>query len=186
MPDNFLLNRLARLVLVWALCAWAAAGVAADARAAGRGATQESASTRQRAPPAKVQPDLSGDTRVGKASIFARRLAGRKMADGSKMDPQGDNAASRTLPLGTKAKVTHLGTGRSAIITIQDRGPYVRGRIVDLSPSTARKIGIAQDHGVARVQVDPIAVPMPDGSVKASVAAEEAQADQPTSRDHDG
>lgn len=108
------------------------------------------------------------------------------MADGSKMDPQGDNAASRTLPLGTTAKVTHLGTGQSAIVTIQDRGPYVRGRIVDLSPSTARKIGIAQHQGVARVQIDPVAVPMPDGSVKAGVAAEEAQGDSPTSRDHDG
>ncbi|MEO8120904.1 MAG: septal ring lytic transglycosylase RlpA family protein [Rhodoferax sp.] len=181
MPDIFLSNRLARLALVWAVGV-CAAGFAPDTRAAGNAAP--SASARQRPSPAKVQPDLSGDTRVGKASIFAKRFAGRKMADGSKMDPHGDNAASKTLPLGTTAKVTHLGTGLSAIVTIQDRGPYVKGRIVDLSPSTARKIGIAQHHGVARVQVDPIAVPMPDGSVKAGVAAEDAQADQPTSGDH--
>ena len=118
--------------------------------------------------------------RVGKASIFAKRFAGRKMADGSKMDPQGDNAASRTLPLGTTAKVTHLETGQSAIITIQDRGPYVKGRIVDLSPSTAQKLGIAPHQGVATVQIEPIAVPMPDGSVKPGVAAEDAKAEVPT------
>lgn len=149
------------------------------------------APARHRASPAKVQPDLSGDTRIGKASIFAKRFAGRKMADGSKMDPQGDNAASRTLPLGTTAKVTHLETGQSAVITIQDRGPYVKGRIVDLSPSTAQKIGITQRQGVATVQIEPITVPMPDGSVKPGVAAEEAKADAPVptpppSDDHGG
>lgn len=171
--------------MVWAICAWAA-GVAPDVRAAGRVAAQESASARQARAPAKLKPDLSGHTRIGKASIFARKFAGRKMADGSKMDPQGDNAASKTLPLGTTAKVTHLRTGQSAVITIQDRGPHVKGRIVDLSPSTARKIGITQHHGVAKVKVEPIAVPMPDGSVKAGVAAEDAKAEQPTSGDHGG
>ena len=69
------------------------------------------------------------------------------------MDPHGDNAASNTLPLGTTAKVTNIETGQSAIVTIQDRGPYVTDRIVDLSPTTAEKIGITQDNGVAKVQV---------------------------------
>jgi rare lipoprotein A len=88
------------------------------------------------------------------------------MADGGKMDPDGDNAASKTLPLGTRAKVTNIDTGQSAVVTIQDRGPYVKGRIVDLSPSTAQKIGITQDNGVAKVKVTPISVPLPDGSVE--------------------
>ena len=52
------------------------------------------------------------------------------------MDPHGDNAASKTLPLGTTAKVTNTETGQSAIATLQDRGPYVTDRIVDLSPTT--------------------------------------------------
>ncbi len=64
------------------------------------------------------------------------------MADGTPMNPRGANAASRTLPLGTVATVTNLQTHKSALVTIQDRGPYVKGRIVDLSPSTARKIGM--------------------------------------------
>ena len=88
------------------------------------------------------------------------------MADGDKMDPRGDNAASKTLPLGTRAKVTNIATGQSAVVTIQDRGPYVEGRIVDLSPSTAQTIGITQDNGVAKVKVTPISVPLPDGSTK--------------------
>jgi rare lipoprotein A len=81
------------------------------------------------------------------------------MADGDTMDPHGDNAASNTLPLGTTAKVTNIETGQSAIVTIQDRGPYVTDRIVDLSPATAEKIGITQDNGVAKVQVAPITGP---------------------------
>ncbi len=93
------------------------------------------------------------------------------MADGSKMDPLGDNAASKTLPLGTKARVTNTTTGQSAVVTIQDRGPYVKGRIVDLSPSTARKIGITQDAGIAKVKVTPISVPLPNGSVKPGIEA---------------
>jgi rare lipoprotein A len=95
------------------------------------------------------------------------------MADGAPMDPQGDNAASRTLPLGTTAKVTNVETGKTAIVTIEDRGPYVDGRLVDLSPGTAAKIGITPRQGIAKVVVAPIAVPLPDGKVKAGAAAHE-------------
>jgi rare lipoprotein A len=90
------------------------------------------------------------------------------MANGAPMNPRGNNAASRTLPLGTVAKVTNVATGKSAIIKIEDRGPYIKGRIVDLSPSTAHKIGITRRIGVAKVVVAPIAVPLPDGRVKLS------------------
>jgi rare lipoprotein A len=116
--------------------------------------------------------DLSGKKRIGKASFYAHMFAGRKMADGKQMDPQHDNAASRTLPLGTTAKVTNLETGKSAFVTIQDRGPYVDGRIVDLSPSTAREIGISHRQGVARVEVSPVAVPLPKGGVKLGAAGQ--------------
>lgn len=115
--------------------------------------------------------DLSGGKRFGKASFYANFFAGRKMADGKIMDPQTNNAASRTLPLGTTAKVTNLETGQSAVVTIQDRGPYVGGRIVDLSPATAQKIGITKREGIAKVEVAPIAVPMPNGRIKLGAAA---------------
>lgn len=113
----------------------------------------------QAAPPAKRGLDFSGHKRIGKASIYASRFAGRLMADGTPMDPHGDNAASKTLPLGTIAKVTNLETGSSAVVTIRDRGPHVKGRIVDLSPSRARKIGLTLEAGLAMVEVEPIVLP---------------------------
>ena len=100
------------------------------------------------------------------------------MADGMPMDPEGDNAASRTLPLGTTAKVTNVETGKTAIVTIEDRGPYVDGRLVDLSPATAAKIGLTPRKGITKVVVAPIAVPLPDGKVKVGAAASEPE-DEP-------
>ncbi|HWW20675.1 MAG TPA: septal ring lytic transglycosylase RlpA family protein [Steroidobacteraceae bacterium] len=123
----------------------------------------------------KPAPDRTGRTRVGVASFYADFFAGRVMADGGIMDPGSDNAASRTLPLGTTAKVTNLSTGQSAVVTIEDRGPYAKHRLLDLSPATAEKIGITRGKGIARVKVSPIAVPMPDGSVKAGVAASDPE-----------
>ena len=108
---------------------------------------------------AKPELDRTGRKRTGNASLYAKRFAGKKMADGRLMQPQGNNAASKTLPLGTTAKVTNLETGRSAVVTIQDRGPYVKGRIVDVSAATAAQLGIEHADGVAKVEVTPITVP---------------------------
>jgi len=115
--------------------------------------------------------DRSGDKQVGKASFYSRKFAGRKMADGTPMQPRDDNAASKSLPLGTRAKVTNLETGQSTAVTIRDRGPHVRGRIVDLSPGTAEEIGLTRKQGVARVEVAPITVPQPDGRTKSGDGA---------------
>jgi rare lipoprotein A len=130
--------------------------------------------TARLSPDVKPQLDRSGRRRIGTASFYAAMFAGRKMADGSPMEPSGDNAASRTLPLGTTARVTNLKTGKAAIVTIRDRGPYVPGRIVDLSPATARAIGLDRRTGVTRVDVSPITVPMPNGEVKLGDAVLEA------------
>ena len=117
-------------------------------------------------PEARPQLDRTGRKRFGKASIYAPMFAGRKMADGTRMRPTSNNAASRTLPLGTTAKVTNLETGKTAVVTIHDRGPYVAGRIVDLSPATARDIGLDRRTGVTQVEVAPIVIPMPNGNIK--------------------
>jgi rare lipoprotein A len=167
----------ARTLIVAAACACAAASSVQAAQrvpspAGARAVAQE---THQAARPAAPRLDLSGRKRVGKASFYAKNFSGRKMADGRRMNPQGDNAASKTLPLGTTAKVTNLETGQSAVVIIQDRGPYVPGRIVDLSPSTAEKVGIDRQQGVAKVEVAPITVPQPDGSEKPGEAASEAK-----------
>jgi rare lipoprotein A len=113
----------------------------------------------------KPKLDRTGKARKGKASFYAHSFAGKKMADGTPMDPNANIAASRTLPLGTKVQVTNLENGRSAVVEIRDRGPYVDGRIVDLSPKVAKKLKMV-DAGVAPVVVEPIEVPQADGSVK--------------------
>ena len=95
---------------------------------------------------------------VGKASYYAQHYAGRKMANGEPMQPQSNNAASRTLPLGTHALVTNLENGRAAEVVIKDRGPYVTGRIIDVSPRTAEALGMVKE-GVADVKVTPLYVP---------------------------
>ena len=173
--SNF--NRLAGFVMAVIVGAYGT-GFSPDAQAAGKRARQHSASSKQGT---KAKPILSGHKRIGQASVYAGKFAGKKMADGTKMNPHSDNAASKTLPLGTTAKVTNLETGKSAKVTIRDRGPYVKGRILDVSPSTARKIGITKHDGVAKVKVDPIAFPVPQGSVKPGVAVQKAKTNKPTS-----
>jgi rare lipoprotein A len=121
--------------------------------------------------PVKAKPDLdrSGKARKGEASYYAKKFSGRKMADGTKMNPESNIAASTTLPLGTKAEVVNLENGKKAQVEIRDRGPYIEGRIVDLTPKVARELDITE-QGVASVEVRPIEVPQADGSVKSGVA----------------
>jgi rare lipoprotein A len=108
--------------------------------------------------PAAPAPQKKPQAQVGKASIYAKKFAHRKMANGRRMDPNDDNAASKTLPLGSKARVKNLETGKSAVVTIEDRGPFVPGRIVDLSPATAEQIGLQKKQGLATVEVTPLQV----------------------------
>ncbi|MEJ7929825.1 septal ring lytic transglycosylase RlpA family protein [Ramlibacter sp. AN1015] len=115
-------------------------------------------------PTPKTGTDHTGEPRVGIASFYHDRFAGRPMANGKPMQPDQDNAASRTLPLGTTARVTNLENGQSTVVTIEDRGPYVDGRIVDLSPASAEAIGLTEEQGLTKVEVAPIRVPLPDGS----------------------
>nr|WP_246737670.1 septal ring lytic transglycosylase RlpA family protein [Nordella sp. HKS 07] len=77
---------------------------------------------------------------------------GRKTANGEKFNPNGFTAAHRSLKFGTKVRVTNLRNGRSVIVRINDRGPFVRGRIIDLAYGAAMAVGL-HDTGVAKVQV---------------------------------
>ena len=117
-------------------------------------------------PGRRVAEDRSGRKQAGKASVYASTFQGKRMANGQRFDHGGQAAASKTLPLGTVAKVTNVENGRTAVVTVQDRGPYVDGRTVDLTKSTAEQIGIGSREGVAPVVVAPIAVPQPDGTMK--------------------
>ena len=95
------------------------------------------------------------------------------MADGRRFDPNAAIAASKTLPLGTTAKLTNLENGRSATVTVEDRGPWARGRVVDVTPAVAEQLDIRKD-GVAPVIVAPIVVPQPHGGVKLGAGAADA------------
>jgi rare lipoprotein A len=119
---------------------------------------------------AKPKLDRSGKSQRGVASYYARKFSGRKMADGTPMNPNASIAASRSLPLGTRARVVNLENGKSHEVEIRDRGPYVDGRIVDVSPAVARKLDMHED-GLAEVLVQPIEVPQADGSRKAGAGA---------------
>jgi rare lipoprotein A len=89
---------------------------------------------------------LLASTETGIASVYS----GERTANGEYAHAHALTAAHRTLPFGTKVKVTNIGNGQSVIVRINDRGPYIKGRIIDLTPAGARAIGFS---GLARVQV---------------------------------
>jgi rare lipoprotein A len=120
-----------------------------------------------------------GRKEKGRASFYSRKFVDKKMANGKPFHPDSDAAASKTLPLGTTARVTNLENGQSATVTVQDRGPYVDGRILDVSPKTATKLGMRK-KGTAPVIVAPIAVPQRDGSIKAGAGAAETEITGPS------
>lgn len=103
-------------------------------------------------------PAAAGPAQQGIASYYGPEFTGRRTASGERFDPQSNVAAHRTLPLGTVARVTNLETGRSRTVRIADRGPFIRGRIVDVSPRTAEELGMRQ-QGVAPVEVTPLRTP---------------------------
>jgi rare lipoprotein A len=90
---------------------------------------------------------------VGTASWYGPSFHGQETASGEPFNRHAMTAAHRTLPLGTKAKVTNLETGQEVHVTINDRGPYVPGRHLDLSQAAAKKIGITK-KGVAKVKIE--------------------------------
>jgi peptidoglycan lytic transglycosylase len=90
---------------------------------------------------------------IGIASWYGDAWQGRITASGQRFDDQQLTAAHRTLPLNSRVKVTNLRTGRSVEVTITDRGPYARGRVIDLSEAAAKKLGMVK-KGVAPVKIE--------------------------------
>lgn len=89
----------------------------------------------------------------GKASFYARKFHGRKTANGEIYNMFRMTAAHRTLPFGTLLHVTNLKNGKRAIVRINDRGPFVAGRIIDLSYAAAKKLDFIND-GIIRVKLE--------------------------------
>jgi len=90
---------------------------------------------------------------VGLASWYGKAFHGRQMADGGTYDMYALVAAHKKLPLGSRVRVTNLSNGRSVIVTIRDRGPYVEGRIIDMSNRAAKMIGM-RAKGVTKVRLE--------------------------------
>lgn len=90
--------------------------------------------------------------RTGMASWYGKAFHGRTTASGRKFDMYEMTAAHTTLPTGTQVKVTNLENGRSVIVTITDRGPFTKQRIIDVSYAAARHLGFVQ-QGTAKVRV---------------------------------
>lgn len=99
-----------------------------------------------------------GPLQIGKATWYG--LVGDRTASGERLDTVSLTAAHRSLPLGSCAKVTELDTGHSVVVTINDRGPFTKGVIIDLSPRAADELGMRHE-GVAAVAVEPVAVEPP-------------------------
>jgi rare lipoprotein A len=96
-----------------------------------------------------VSRDTTGSGQSGVASYYWQ---GQRVASGGWFNPNAMTAAHKTLPFGTRVRVTHAGSGRSVDVVINDRGPYVAGRIIDLSRAAASAIGMTS-QGVARVKM---------------------------------
>jgi len=91
----------------------------------------------------------------GTASFYAGQFHGRKTANGETFNMEQLTAAHPSLPFGTWVKVTNLSNGKDVVVRINDRGPFVKGRIIDLSASAAKKIGIMQT-GIVQVKLEAI------------------------------
>jgi rare lipoprotein A (peptidoglycan hydrolase) len=103
--------------------------------------------------PAEAAVDLVVYREIGAASWYGPGFHGRETASGEVFDQRGLTAAHRRLPLGTRVTVTNLENGRSVTVAINDRGPYARGRMIDLSKAAAGKLGMVED-GIVRVRIE--------------------------------
>jgi rare lipoprotein A len=145
------------IALVFAACVVHAAD---DAQKAAPPATPAAASSTTATPPAPAAPAValasaaSGET--GLAAVYNHRLNGHKTSSGQRYDANQLTAAHKTLPFGTKLKVTNVKNHKSVIVTINDRGPTQQGRILDISTAAAKQLGI-RPTGMAEVSTEVVA-----------------------------
>jgi rare lipoprotein A len=100
----------------------------------------------------------SGPTSEGIASYYHDSLAGNSTANGDRYDPDAATCAHRTLPFGSEVEIEDLKSGRTARCVINDRGPYAKGRLIDMSRAVAEELGVYGKRGVAKVKVRVLSV----------------------------
>jgi len=129
---------------------WGALGVGC---AGSRRAADPAGASGSAAPAAAEEGGRWRTYETGVASWYGGRWHGRKTANGERYNQNSMTAAHKRLPFHTKVKVTNLRTGKSCVVRINNRGPYVRGRVIDLSVAAAKKIG-SYEGGLSRVRLE--------------------------------
>lgn len=104
-------------------------------------------------PPAAPAPASAAGVETGLAAVYSDKLQGRKTASGQTYDRNKLTTAHKTLPFGTKVKVTNVKNDKSVVLVVNDRGPTQAGRVVDISPAAAKALGISA-RGMAEVRVE--------------------------------
>jgi rare lipoprotein A len=105
-----------------------------------------------------VESRKPNDGQLAKVSWYGKDFAGKRTASGEPFDPEDHTLAHRTLPLGTRVRLTNPENGRSVEARVNDRGPYVAGRTADLSRAAARQLGLIED-GVGEVRMQVLSTP---------------------------
>jgi rare lipoprotein A len=116
--------------------------------------------------PLPEQPFFS---QVGTASWYGGAHHGRKTASGERFNANAMTAAHRALKMGTVLRITNLENGRTTTVRVNDRGPYVNSRVIDVSAAAARELGM-QQNGLARVRIEAYVVDQPGGPTVATAA----------------
>jgi rare lipoprotein A len=129
-------------------------------------------------PKSDAPVDRSGRRQKGAASYYGKHFSHKKTASGVPLDPNKKTAASKTLPLGTKAEVTNKENGKTTEVVVTDRGPYAKDRVIDVTPKAAEELGMKKD-GVTEVEVKPVEVPQTKQQEKAAVEEVKQQPSQP-------
>jgi rare lipoprotein A len=95
----------------------------------------------------------AGHLGTGQASYYSNEFAGKRTASGETFNPKAMTAAHRTVAFGSRIRVTNLANGKDVVVRVNDRGPWKKGRIIDISYAAAKKIGM-HHSGTARVRLD--------------------------------
>ena len=160
------LQRVATVVLcsllIWAGCSTTPRYITDRSKRPQKTARGSSRSNPRKAPTRKPRPAKVANVRVGQvitgiSSFYGPDFHGKLTANGEVYDMYGRTAAHKTIPLNTIVRVTNLANQRNIIVRINDRGPYIAGRMLDLSYGAAKKLGFLQ-QGTARVKIEIIEV----------------------------
>jgi rare lipoprotein A len=114
------------------------------------------ASPVKQAPTGAIHQDNS-TIQVGTASWYGRGIAGRRTASGERWNPRGMTCAHRTLPFGSVVRVTDIASGKHVSLKVNDRGPYIKGRILDLSEGAASELG-GRGKGLMTVRIEIVSI----------------------------